>query len=73
MFYSIDCKHKLEKQLHRSSVADLDPDPDTVGSGPFWSDPDPDQDVWDRIRIRIRVLINDSVSTFLVCVKDINT
>jgi hypothetical protein len=30
-----------------------------------------DPDVWDRIRIR--ALINDSVSTFLVCVKAINT
>jgi hypothetical protein len=50
-----------------SSVAD--PDPDPVGSGPFWSDPDPD--VWDRIRIN--ALINDSISTFLVCIKAINT
>jgi hypothetical protein len=39
------------------------------GSGPFWSDPDPD--VWDRIRIL--ALINDSVSTFIVCVKAIYT
>jgi hypothetical protein len=39
------------------------------GSGPFWSDPDPD--VWDRIRIL--ALINDPISTFLVCVKAINT
>jgi hypothetical protein len=44
-------------------------DPDPVGSGPFWSDPDPD--VWDRIRFR--ALINYSVSTFLVCIKAINT
>jgi hypothetical protein len=44
-------------------------DPDPVESGPFWSDPDPD--VWDRIRIR--ALINDSISTFLVCIKAINT
>jgi hypothetical protein len=53
----------------KSSVAD--PDPDPVGSGPFWSDPDPDPDVWDRIRIR--ALINDSISTFFVCIKAINT
>jgi hypothetical protein len=46
-------------------------DPDPVGSGPFWSDPDPD--IWDRIRIRILALINDPISTFLVCVKAINT
>jgi hypothetical protein len=38
-------------------------DPDPVGSGPFWSDPD----VWDRIRIL--ALIDDPISTFLVCVK----
>jgi hypothetical protein len=50
-------------------------DPDPVGSGPFWSDPDPDSDpdVWDRFRIRILALINDPISTFLVCVKAINT
>jgi hypothetical protein len=48
-------------------------DPDPVGSGPFWSDPDPD--VWERIRNRIQILalISDSISTFLVCVKAINT
>jgi hypothetical protein len=46
-------------------------DPDPVGSGPFWSDPDPDRDVWNRIRIR--ALINDPISTFLVCVKAIST
>jgi hypothetical protein len=40
-------------------------DPDPVGSGPFWSDPDPD--VWDRIRIL--ALINDHISTFLVCLQ----
>jgi hypothetical protein len=39
------------------------------GSGPFWSDPDPD--VWGLIRIM--ALTNDSESTFLVCVKAINT
>jgi hypothetical protein len=55
------------QQSHKTSVAD----PDPVGSGPFWSDPDPD--VWERIWFRIRALINDSVSTFLVCVKAINT
>jgi hypothetical protein len=38
-------------------------DPDPVGFGPFWSDPDPD--VWD--------LINYYISTFLVCIKAINT
>jgi hypothetical protein len=42
-------------------------DPD--GSGPFWPDLDPD--VWDRIRIRIQLrilaLLNDLISTFLVC------
>jgi hypothetical protein len=48
-------------------------DPDPVGSGPFWSDPDSDPDVWDRFRIRILALINDPISTFLVCVKAINT
>jgi hypothetical protein len=53
----------------RGSVADPDPESDPVGSGPFWSDPD----VWDRIRIRILALINSPVSTFLVCVKAINT
>jgi hypothetical protein len=44
-------------------------DPDPVGSGPFWLDPD--LDVWDRIqnRIRILALINDHISTFLVCLK----
>jgi hypothetical protein len=49
------------------------PDPDPVGSGPFWSDPDPD--VWDQFRIRTRILtlINDPISTILVCVKAINT
>jgi hypothetical protein len=37
----------------------------------FLSDPD----VWDRIRFRIRILalINGPISTFLVCVKAINT
>jgi hypothetical protein len=44
-------------------------DPDPVGTVPFWSDPD--LEVWDRIRIL--ALINDSISTFLVCVKAINT
>jgi hypothetical protein len=39
--------------------------PDPAGSGPFWSDPDPD--VWDRIRNW--ALINDHISTFLVCLK----
>jgi hypothetical protein len=36
---------------------------------------DPDPDVWDRIRNRIRILalINDPISTFLVCVEAINT
>jgi hypothetical protein len=52
-----------------------DPDPNPVGSGPFWLDPDPD--VWDRIRIRFRIwilaLINESISTFLVWVKAKNT
>jgi hypothetical protein len=58
---------------HMSSVAD--PDLDPAGSVPFWLDldPDPDPDVWDRIRIRILALINDPISTFLVCVKAINT
>jgi hypothetical protein len=48
-------------------------DPNPVGSGHFCSDPD--SDVWDRIRILIRflALINDTISTFLVCVKAINT
>jgi hypothetical protein len=59
----------------KTSVAD--PDPDPVGSGPFLSDPDTDPDVWDRIRIRfrirIRALINDFISTFLVCIKAIKT
>jgi hypothetical protein len=32
--------------------------PDLVGSGPFWSD---------------LALINDPISTFVVCAKDINT
>jgi hypothetical protein len=41
------------------------------GSGPFWSDQD--LDVWDLIRIRILALINGPISTFLVCVKAINT
>jgi hypothetical protein len=41
-------------------------DPDPVGSGPFWSDPD----FWDRIRIL--ALIDDPISTFLVCVKAVN-
>jgi hypothetical protein len=36
------------------------------GSGPFCSDPD----VWDRIRIL--ALIDDPISTFLVCVKAVN-
>jgi hypothetical protein len=30
-------------------VADLD----SVGSGPFWSNPDSDQDIWDQIRILV--------------------
>jgi hypothetical protein len=47
----------------RGSVAD----PDPVGSGPFWSDPD----LFGRIRIL--TLINDPISTILVCVKVINT
>jgi hypothetical protein len=34
---------------------------------------DPDPDVWDRIRIRILALVNDTISTSLVCVKAINT
>jgi hypothetical protein len=46
-------------------------DPDLVGSRPFWSDPDPDD--WDWIWIRILALIKDPISTFLVCVKAINT
>jgi hypothetical protein len=65
---SMKIAHKEGKgfQLCRTtSVADLDPDP--VVSGPFCSD----LDVWERIRFRI--LTNDSVSTFLVCVKVINT
>jgi hypothetical protein len=45
------------------------PDQDSVGYGPLWSDPDPD--VWDRIRIM--ALINDPISTFLVCVKALHT
>jgi hypothetical protein len=53
------------------TVISSDADPNPVGSGPFWSDPDPD--FWDRIRIRILALINVSVSTFLVRVKDMNT
>jgi hypothetical protein len=55
----------------KASVLTSVADPDPIGSGLFRSDPDPD--VWDRIRIRILALINDSVSTFLVCVKAINT
>jgi hypothetical protein len=53
--------HKSHTVLY-CSVADLDP----VGSGLFLSDPDPD--VWG-----VLALINDSVSTFLVCEKAINT
>jgi hypothetical protein len=53
---------KLTHEL-KSSVADLEP----VGSGPFWSGSDPD--LFGRIRIRIMALINDPISTFLVCVK----
>jgi hypothetical protein len=34
---------------------------------------DPDPDVWDLIQIRIPTLLNDSISTFLVCVRAINT
>jgi hypothetical protein len=37
----------------------------------IWSDPDPD--VWDWIRIQILALLNDPISTFLKCVKAINT
>jgi hypothetical protein len=58
---------KLQLLYSKCSVADLDP----VGSGPFWSDPDLDPDIWDWIRIL--ALIHDFVSTFLVCVKAINT
>jgi hypothetical protein len=53
----------FSKTVANTSVAE----PDPVGSGPFWSDPDQD------VRIRIRAFINDSVSTFLVCIKTINT
>jgi hypothetical protein len=52
-------------------ISVADPDPDPVGSGPFWSDPD--LDVWDRNRIRILALINDPISTFLLSVKAIHT
>jgi hypothetical protein len=38
-------------------------DPDSVGSGSFWSDPD--ADVWDRIRIQILALISNPISIFL--------
>jgi hypothetical protein len=57
--------------LFLTSVAD--PDPDPVGSGPFWSDSDPDPDVWDRIRFQIQALRNGLILTFLVCVQAINT
>jgi hypothetical protein len=51
----------LQQKLPISSV--MDPVP--VRSGPFWSDPD----VWDQIRIL--ALIDDHISTFLVCAKAI--
>jgi hypothetical protein len=62
---------KANSQPACISLEDLGCKNQCCGSGPFWSDPD----VWDRIRFLIRILafINDSISTFLVCVKAINT
>jgi hypothetical protein len=51
------------RQSHSNSVADLDP----VESGPFWSDP------YVLDRIRIIAFIIDPISTFIVCVKTIET
>jgi hypothetical protein len=66
LFYSISMGSAADPIRNVSILFDIYGQ--CCGSGPFWSDLDPDPDVWYRIQIRILALINDPISTFLVCV-----